>query len=241
MSLTGKTAIVTGAGRGIGAATAIALAGRNVAVSLLARTPNEITDVVKTITAGGGQAQPVRCDVTLEQQVQKAFDQHEEKYGRTDIVINNAGALILKSITATSLEEWEDVLRVNLTGAFLVAREALRRMGGRGGTLINVGSMAGRRGYAEQSAYCASKHGLAGLTKVLAIEGQPKGVRVHLVSPGGVMTDLSKELRASRNANADEWMSPAEVADAIVFCAMQTGVAVSDEVALRRFQSEPWR
>lgn len=241
MSLTGKTAIVTGGGRGIGAAAASALARRGVAVSVLARTREQIEDVAQAITSDGGRARADVCDVTEERQVEAAFLAHDERFGPVDVVVNNAGALTLKPVTETSLEDWEALLRTNLTGAFLVAREAMRRMQGRGGTLINVGSLAGRRGYVEQGAYCASKHGLVGLTKVLAIEGQSRSVRVHLVSPGGVMTDLSSELRASRGADPGEWMSADEVAEAIVFCAMQSGVAVSDEIVLRRFKSEPWR
>jgi len=114
-------------------------------------------------------------------------------------------------------------------------------MKGRGGCIINIGSLAGRRGYDSQGAYCASKHGLAGLTKVLAIEGQPHNIRVHLVSPGGVLTGLSEPLLASRASEPSEWMTPEEVADAVVFCARQDRVAISDEIVLRRYQSDPGR
>ncbi len=241
MSLTGKVALVTGGGRGIGRAAATALAARNAAVGVLARTREDVEAVAQAILAGGGRALPVVCDVRSEEQVAAAFDAVEQALGPVDIVVNNAGSLLLRPLAETSLEEWRAVLDVNLTGAFIVAREAMRRMKQRPGRIINVGSLAGRRGYPEQGAYCASKHGLAGLTKVMAIEGQPLGIRVHLVSPGGVLTDLSAELRESRNDDPSLWMTPEEVADAIVFCALQEGAAVSDEVCIRRFDSEPWR
>jgi NAD(P)-dependent dehydrogenase (short-subunit alcohol dehydrogenase family) len=241
VSLTGKVALVTGGGRGIGRAAATALAARNAAVGILARTREEIEAVAQAIRAGGGRALPVVCDVRSEEQVAAAFDAVERELGPVDIVVNNAGELLLKPLAETGLDEWRSVLEVNLTGAFIVAREAMRRMSRRPGRIINVGSLAGRRGYPEQGAYCASKHGLVGLTKVMAIEGQPLGIRVHLVSPGGVLTDLSAGLRAARKDDASLWMTPEEVADAIVFCALQEGAAVSDEICLRRFDSEPWR
>lgn len=241
MSLTGKVALVTGGGRGIGRAAATALAARNAAVGILARTREEIEAVAQAIRAGGGRALPVVCDVRSEEQVAAAFDAVERELGPVDIVVNNAGELLLKPLAETGLDEWRSVLEVNLTGAFIVAREAMRRMSRRPGRIINVGSLAGRRGYPEQGAYCASKHGLVGLTKVMAIEGQPLGIRVHLVSPGGVLTDLSAGLRAARKDDPSLWMTPEEVADAIVFCALQEGAAVSDEICLRRFDSEPWR
>lgn len=241
MSLTGKVALVTGGGRGIGRAAATALAARNAAVGILARTREEIEAVAQAIRAGGGRALPVVCDVRSEEQVAAAFDAVERELGPVDIVVNNAGELLLKPLAETGLDEWRSVLEVNLTGAFIVARKAMRRMSRRPGRIINVGSLAGRRGYPEQGAYCASKHGLVGLTKVMAIEGQPLGIRVHLVSPGGVLTDLSAGLRAARKDDPSLWMTPEEVADAIVFCALQEGAAVSDEICLRRFDSEPWR
>jgi len=241
VSLTGKVALVTGGGRGIGRAAATALAARNAAVGILARTREEIEAVAQAIRAGGGRALPVVCDVRSEEQVAAAFDAVERELGPVDIVVNNAGELLLKPLAETGLDEWRSVLEVNLTGAFIVAREAMRRMSRRPGRIINVGSLAGRRGYPEQGAYCASKHGLVGLTKVMAIEGQPLGIRVHLVSPGGVLTDLSAGLRAARKDDPSLWMTPEEVADAIVFCALQEGAAVSDEICLRRFDSETWR
>lgn len=241
MSLTGKVALVTGGGRGIGRAAATALAQKNASVAVLSRTPGQIEEVAQAIQVTGQRAIAVVCDVTDENQVKAAFAEAEERLGPVDIVVNNAGVLKLRPLAETELAEWEETIRVNLTGAFLVARQALRAMQGRGGSIINVGSLAGRRGYEAQGAYAASKHGLAGLTKVLALEGQAHNIRVNLVSPGGVLTDLSSELRSSRSADPSQWMTPEEVADAIVFCATQSGVAITDEIVLRRFQSEPWR
>ncbi len=241
MSLQGISTIVTGAGRGIGRAAALALAAEGAKVALLARTRSEIEDTARIITADGGSAEALACDVRDEAQIIKTFDTAEMRLGPVGTVINNAGVLKLKPLAETSLTEWHELIEVNLTGAFLVAREAMRRMADRGGCIINIGSMAGRRGYAEQGAYCSSKHGLVGLTKVMAIEGQPLGIRVHLVSPGGVHTDLSKDLRDSRGANSADWMTAEEVAEAILFCARQTGAAFTDDLVLRRERSEPWR
>ena len=135
-------------------------------------------------------------------------------------------------------------MATNVRGVFLTCREVLPEMiERRRGRIINVGSTAGRRGYEEQGAYCASKHALAGLSKVLAIEAQKHGVRVQMLSPGGVLTGLSSDLRASRGESEDspEWMTTEEIARAAIYLCTQDGAAITDELILRRFASEPWR
>jgi NAD(P)-dependent dehydrogenase (short-subunit alcohol dehydrogenase family) len=134
------------------------------------------------------------------------------------------------------------VVGTNLIGPFLCAKAVLPSMMSRkSGRIINIGSLAGRQGYTSQGAYCASKHGLAGLTKVLAIECKPHNIRVNMISPGGVLTSLSSNLLASRGTDSSEWMTPEEVADAVLYVAKQEGTATTDELVLRRFASEPWR
>jgi len=152
--------------------------------------------------------------------------------------------IALKKIVDTETEVWDDLMDTNARGAFLTCREVLPEMiERRKGRIINVGSTAGRRGYDEQGAYCASKHALAGLSKVLAIETQRYGIRVHMLSPGGVLTGLSSELRASRGEPEDspDWMTPEEIARAALYLCTQDGAAMTDELILRRFASEPWR
>lgn len=243
MNLHGKVAVVTGAGRGIGRAIALRFAAEGAKVVLAARSEDELNAVAQEIASAGGDAIAVKTDVSSEADVKNLIAVTESSFGAVDILVNNAGTMILKPLAETTVEEWNGVMNANLLGAFLCAREALpSMMERRTGRIINIGSMAGRRGYPEQGVYCTSKHGLYGLTKVLAIEGQKYGIRVNMVSPGGAHTKLGEPLLATRPAEeAELWMSPEEVADAVLFVATQDGPAQTDEIVLRRFASEPWR
>ncbi len=243
MSLQGKVAVVTGAGRGIGRSVAIRFAESGAKVVLAARSEDQIHEVASEIEGSGGIAVAIPTDVASESDVRNMIEAAESGFGPVDILVNNAGMMILRPLVETSVEEWDRVMNTNLLGTFLCSRAVLRSMMHRKtGRIINIGSMAGRRGYAEQGVYCASKHGLYGLSKVLAIEAQPYGIRVNVVSPGGAHTDLSRDLLSTRSpAEASEWMTPEEVADAVCYIAGQDGPGHTDDLTLRRFASEPWR
>jgi NAD(P)-dependent dehydrogenase (short-subunit alcohol dehydrogenase family) len=242
--LDGQTALVTGAGRGIGKAIVEAFAREGAAVVAAARTTQEIERLCADVRANGGTAAPVTMDVKCEESIKNAVEKTRRQLGRIDILVNNAGVIALREIVDTSTETWDDLMSTNVRGVFLLCREVLPEMiERRSGRIINVGSAAGRRGYKEQGAYCASKHALAGLTKVLSLETQQYGVRVQMLSPGGVLTGLSSDLRASRGEAEDspEWMASQEVAAAALYLCTQTGAAFTDELALRRYAAEPWR
>ena len=243
MSFQDKVIVITGAGRGIGRAAALKFAANGAKIALVARTDEQLIEAEKEIKMSGGIAVSIPTDITNEFEVENGFSKIKSVLGPVDILINNAGAMILKSIAETTVEEWNSVMNTNVLGAFMCSRAVFPSMIERQlGRIINVGSMAGRRGYPEQGAYCASKHALYGLSKVMALEGQPYGIRVQVVSPGGVLTGFSEELLASRGASeAAKWMSAEEVADAIYYAASQDGPAFTDELVLRRFESEPWR
>jgi 3-oxoacyl-[acyl-carrier protein] reductase len=241
--LEGKVVVITGAGRGIGRTIAVALAGEGAKVALAARTLEDIEQVAAEIASSGGTARAIRTDVTVEADVKRLISETEASLGPVDILINNAAILKLSPIAEMSLSDWDEMMSVNLSSVFLTCREVLTgMMARRVGRIINIGSMAGRRGYPEQGAYCASKHGLVGLSKVLALETRDYGVRVHVLAPGGVLTDLSKDLRESRgNVDDDAWMTTDEVARAALYLCTQDGAAFTDELVLRRYESEPWR
>ena len=238
-----KAAIITGGGRGVGRATALALAREGARIAVAARTASEIEAVAREVSAAGGTAVAIRTDLAAEDDIRRLVREAEAALGPTDILVNNAGILKLAPIAQTSAELWDEMLSVNLRAVFLACREVLPGMKERrSGRIVNVGSMAGRRGYVEQGAYCAAKHGLIGLSKVLALETQAYGIRVHVIAPGGVLTGLSKELRESRGGVIEsEWMTPEEVARAILYLCTQHGAALTDELVLRRYESEPWR
>lgn len=239
-----QVVLVTGASRGIGRAIATILANEGASVAAAARDMAALDQLCQEIINSGGTATPVYLDLRSETSVKQAVEHVSSNLGPIDILVNNAGIMALKKITDTSTEVWDEIMDTNVRGVFLMCREVLPEMiKRRRGRIINIGSLAGRRGYDSQGAYCASKHALVGLSKVLALETQEFGIRVHMVSPGGVLTDLSKDLRLSRGEPEDssEWMTPEEVARAVLYLCTQDGAAITDELCLRRFASEPWR
>ena len=243
-ALDGQVAFITGASRGIGREMVLALSREGARVAAAARSAGRIGELCAQIESKGGTALPVAMDLRREESVKAAVAKAQSELGPIDILINNAAIIALVKIDDTSTQTWDDLMSTNVRGAFLTCREVLPQMKARGsGRIINVGSTAGRRGYAEQGAYCASKHALAGLSKVLSIETQEYGIRVHMLSPGGVLTGLSHELRASRGEREDspEWMTPEEIARAALYLCTQNGAAMTDELILRRYASEPWR
>lgn len=242
--LKGKNAIVTGStsGIGLGVAQALAAEGCNILFNGFGDKAAIDATVKGTREAYGVRTEYSPADMSKPLDIEAMVRQCETALGSADILVNNAGIQHTAPVEDFPAEKWDAILAINLSSAFHAIKAAMPGMKKRNfGRIINIASAHGLVASRQKAAYVAAKHGLVGLTKVLAIEGQSRSVRVHLVSPGGVMTDLSSELRASRGADPGEWMSADEVAEAIVFCAMQSGVAVSDEIVLRRFKSEPWR
>jgi NAD(P)-dependent dehydrogenase (short-subunit alcohol dehydrogenase family) len=236
-ALKGQLALVTGGGRGIGYAIAGRLAAAGARVVICGRQREALDRAVHEITNAGGRGVAVPCDVSDEKQVLELF-RHVDAGGVLDILVNNAGLGIFKPLVETTLADWDTVLGANLRGAFLCGREAMKRMKGRGGRIVNIGSVVSIRGYAHQGAYTASKHGLLGLTKVMALEGQNDNIIVQAVCPGGVDTELIGNARPDLDRSA--LMTPDEIADAVLFLLYQTGNALTDVVQLRRRASWPF-
>lgn len=240
MKLQGKNTIVTGGGRGIGAAIAKAFASEGAKVCVTARTREQIDSVAAEIHAAGGRAIAVPCDVTDEDDVARMVQAAEAALGPTDILVNNAGAAVFRPIEDTGLDDWNRLFAVNATGLFLCSKAVMQGMKQRGrGHIIAVTSTAGRRGYKEQSAYCAAKHAAMGLCKVLALELQPYHVRVSTICPGGVDTELVRKGRD--DVDVSKYMRPEEIAAATLFLAAQEGIAQIDELCVRRVEATPWQ
>lgn len=193
----GRVALVTGAGRGIGAATARLLAREGAAIALAARTEEEIVSVAREISSRGSTALPVRLDVAEEVSVSSCFEKIRAELGDVTILINNAGTPgVPLPVAATRPEGWRRTFDVNVTGAFLCAREALPGMvSANWGRIVNVSSAAARHPVAGMAAYGASKAALDQLTRVLALEGGPYGIVVTGVYPGVVDTKMQEESR----------------------------------------------
>ena len=193
--LSGKVALVTGASRGIGQHVAVGLAKAGASVALISRSSAEET--VKMIEEEGGRALCIRADVTKEAEVDAALEQVLDHFGSLDIVFNNAGICIHKSSLEATIEEFREVIDVNLTGEYIVARAAGRIMIGRGirGSIINMSSMcAGVVVMPQwQCSYNASKAAVNQMTRSLALEWAPHGIRVNSLSPGYIATTMSTD------------------------------------------------
>jgi NAD(P)-dependent dehydrogenase (short-subunit alcohol dehydrogenase family) len=228
--LTGLSALVTGGGRGIGEAVVRALAAEGVAVAVAARSTDQIEAVAHDVTRSGGRAVAVACDVTSTESVAKAFDQAVQTLGRVDILVNNAGVAGSAPLLKLEEDEWERHLAVNLTGTYRCTRAALPGMLERGfGRIINMASIAGRIGGAYISAYSASKHGVLGFTRSIALEVATKGITVNAVCPGYVESDMSTAAVA-RIAAATR-RDPAEARRALEAFSPQSRLITPGEVA----------
>lgn len=190
--LSQSVAFITGGGRGIGRATALAFAAAGAEVVVAARSPDQIASVAQEIERAGGRAAPAVCDVTSSASVSTAIEAAVKRFGPIDLLVNNAG--FVEGAPLVKLDEalWHKTLAVNLTGAYLCTRAVLPAMiERRRGRVINIASIAARRGLAYTSAYCASKHGLLGFTRAVALEVATRGITVNAICPGWVDTEMA--------------------------------------------------
>ena len=221
-----KVALVTGASQGIGRETARALAEAGAKVAIAARNEEKLASLVSEIESAGGTALAVKMDVAEGEQVKAGFKQVLEKFGRLDILVNNAAITRDGLAVRMKPDDWEAVLKTNLTGAHLCIQQALApMMKARAGRIINVSSVVAQAGNAGQANYVAAKAGLIGLTKAIAIEIASRNVTVNAVAPGFIetpMTDvLSDKVKEELKTRIPlgRMGSPKEIAAAIVFLA----------------------
>ncbi|NVO32752.1 3-ketoacyl-ACP reductase [Hymenobacter lapidiphilus] len=215
--LTGKTALVTGAGKGIGRAIALALAQQGVRVALLARTATDLQAVAQEIEAGGGPAAVVvTADVADRAAVDAAVAQALAQLGSIDILINNAGIGTFGKFMDMEPADWEHIIQVNLLGTYYVTRAVLPQMQKRqSGDIINVASTSGLRASAGSSAYSASKFGLMGLTEALMQEVRKQNIRVSALTPSTVATELATTNNLT-DGNPEKVMQPEDLAEIVI-------------------------
>lgn len=219
-----RVAVVTGARQGLGRVIAEQLAAQGYALALLDLVPAELDLGVPVLS--------LEVDVADEAAVQDAAARVHDRFGRVDVLVNNAGISLIAPAEDTSAEQWRRVLDVNLTGPFLLCRAFGRGMLSRGaGSIVNVASIAGLRGIADRAAYNASKHGLVGLTRTLAVEWGGRGVRVNAVCPGWIKTEMDVADQGSGAYTDDDivghvpmgrFARPEDVARAVAFLADDT-------------------
>ncbi len=234
-----KVAIVTGASRGIGRAISVALAQEAATVVLAARSIQKLQETADQVTKAGGKADIVVTELTEEESIKNLVKTTTEKFSRLDILVNNAGVTHSAKLEETATEDWQRCIEVNARAPFILCREALPLLKkAETGYIINIASVVGVKGYPLQSAYTSSKHALRGMTISLAEELRGSNIRVHLLCPGGVDTDLVQKVRP--DIKKDELMQPEEIAELVVYLVTYKGNAVIDELHIRRAASAPW-
>jgi 3-oxoacyl-[acyl-carrier protein] reductase len=215
-SLQGKSALITGAGKGIGRAAAIALANEGVNIGLLARTEKDLVEVAKEIEGIGVKVAYSTADVSSMEEVNSAVESLTEALGTFDILINNAGIGKFGKFLELDPEEWKKIIDVNLMGVYYVTRAVLPQLIEKnGGDIINISSTAGQKGAPVTSAYSASKFGLLGLTESLALEVRKNNIRVTALTPSTVATELAYKENLT-DGNPEKVMQPEDLAEIIV-------------------------
>lgn len=230
-----KTAIITGGGSGIGLATAQALSREGYRVGVIGRRADVLRSAVEAIIQAGGEAWAAAVDVCDQAAVEAFVAATIDRFGKIDLLINNAGSFKLTPFADMTLTEWRDTLDVNLTGAFICAKALWPHLDN--GHLINVSSVAGVQPYPGCAAYSASKYGLIGLSEVLALEGKARNIRVHVICPGNTQTDLWGD-QAPATVKA-RMMKPDDIAEVIRWLAVSPPHISFDKVVIRPTRN-PW-
>jgi NAD(P)-dependent dehydrogenase (short-subunit alcohol dehydrogenase family) len=242
ISLKGKVAVITGASRGLGRAMAVALGGAGVKLALVSRDRGKLEETAAESAKVGAEAAIFQVDVTDEDQVRKLEHKVKERFGPADILINNAGIAIRKTVVDYTLEEWHSVMDTNLTSVFLMCRSFVPHMRGRGyGRIINISSIMAHISLPLRGAYSASKAGVIGFTRALALELATDGISVVAISPGPFATEMTAPLRSSpeqlqqfnSSVPMQRWGEPEEIGKLALFlCSDGAGYITGTDIVI---------
>ena len=240
--LSGRVAVVTGASKGLGKAMAVALAAEGARVALIARDHEHLAELAETIRSDGGAVHAFPTDVTSEEQVRRTSQDIVARFGEVNILINNAGINLRKSIGDLTLEDWHSVMDTNVTSAFLMCRTLLPHMRGRGyGRIINMTSIMSHVSMPNRVAYSASKAALLGMTRALALELAPEGITVNGISPGPFVTEMTRPLLDNAEVSAQmvaniplgRWGKPEEVGQlAVYLCSEEAAFITGTDILI---------
>ena len=234
---TDAAVLITGASGGIGRAIALELARMGMKLTLCGRREDRLQEVARE-TSRPEDMLVIAGDLTDEAHLKKCVAETVARFGRLDVLVNNAGMALNRPFEETSTEAFDEILAINVRTPFLLCREALPALKASKGVVINIGSVVAHNGYAQQAAYTASKHALLGMTKALAKEVWKDGVRVHVISPGGVATDMIRIARPDLDMSG--MILPEEVAETAAYLIGYPGNAVIDEIQMHRPGKEPF-
>lgn len=242
IKLTGKVALITGASKGLGKAMALALGAAGAQLALVSRGLEQLTDTANAVRKAGGVAETFRTDVTDEKQVLQLERDVARRFGKIQILINNAGINIRKSVTDFTLGEWNQVMDTNLTGAFLLCRSFVPALKGQGyGRILNLTSIMSHVAIPGRTAYAASKTGLLGFTRALALELASEKITVNGISPGPVATELNAPILQNPELNAQfiskiplgRWGKVEEVGKlALYLCSEEAGFITGTDILI---------
>ncbi len=231
MQLEKKVALVTGAGRGIGKAIALALGAGGCRVILTARSGDQLAQVERAIAAKNGTAAAVPCDLTDDREIKKLAAECESIFGAVDILVNNAGWGKRAPVVKANVEDWDRTFRLNLRAPMLLAQKFLPAMIARGeGAVINIGSVSGKTGEANGAAYSASKFGLIGFTQSLFEEVREHGIKVSVILPGFVDTPL---IPPNRRLDRSKMIQAADIAEAVLYVLSAPAASCPVEITVR--------
>jgi 3-oxoacyl-[acyl-carrier protein] reductase len=230
-----KTVIVTGASRGIGRSTALSLANEGAQVALLSRDQAALEEVASEVTRAGGRALVFPVDFADSSSVPALASSLLAQLESVHALVNNAGTFLEQDLAEMTDDELRHVLDVNLMAPFVLTRELLPALRKTRGQIINVVSTSALQGYPQQSGYCASKAGLLGMMRALALEEKPNGVRIHNLCPGGVDTAFIEGTRLGERLAGQVMISPDDIGEMIVFLLRQPANVDLSEMVIRRF------
>lgn len=227
-------ALVTGASRGIGKVLAMELASLGYDLALVARDALALADVIAALPDACAKAVAIPADLTQEESYERIVEEAVAQLGGLDVLVNCAGIPQAGPFETVSPEQWDAIFAVNAKAPFFICKAALPYLKkSPKPVVINIASVVGFKGYIHQSAYSSSKHALTGFTKVFAKEVQPFGIRVHLINPGGVATEMVTQMRP--DIKPDELIQPEEIAEIVRFLLTRKGQGTIDQFYIRRY------
>jgi NAD(P)-dependent dehydrogenase (short-subunit alcohol dehydrogenase family) len=239
MNLKDKVVLVTGASKGIGKNISITLAKEGAVTVLTSRNKEMLKKTQEEIEFLGGRALAIPADISKEKELSDLFGKIRDRFGRLDILVNNAATIITGRIADFSLKDYDTMMQTNLRGLYICCQQALKFMlPQKSGYIINISSVAGFKGYAGQSAYTASKHGVMGITKSLAAEVYKDGIFVTAIQPGGVDTELARYARPDIDRTA--LISTQDIADTVLYLLHLSDTAWVDEIYIHRRNAQPF-